>query len=294
MRIASLNDRLVLLHNDLAVENDLAVDVETASAGLFTHHIAEVYDRWDEFRAWTTSFDPAAAAGQAGDLGAEFDPSELGSPSPAPRQLIAFGLNYRDHAAEAGIAAPEGLPPVFTKFISSMTGPNTTVTLPEGNVDWEVELAIIIGRTAHHISEAEAWDHIAGFTVAQDLSERILQMSGPAPQFSLGKSHPGFLPLGPALVTIDELDDPNSLGLTTDLNGELVQNGNTRDLIMPVATLLAQLSEVITLYPGDVIITGTPAGVGMGRKPPRYLADGDVLTSTIEGIGTIRQTFRGR
>jgi 2-keto-4-pentenoate hydratase/2-oxohepta-3-ene-1,7-dioic acid hydratase in catechol pathway len=280
MRIASLNDRLVLLHNNGVV------DVGAASAGLFSHRIADVYDRWDEFCTWTASQEPRGAE--------DFDEAELGSPSPAPRQIIAFGLNYRDHATEAGIAAPGGLPPVFTKFLSSMTGPHTTVTLPGGNVDWEVELAVVIGRTAHHISETDAWDYIAGVTVAQDLSERVLQMSGPAPQFSLGKSYPGFLPLGPALVTIDELDDPNALGLTTVLNGETVQDGNTRDLIMPVATLLAQLSNVITLYPGDVIITGTPAGVGMGRKPPRYLADGDVLTSTIEGIGTIRQTFRAR
>jgi 2-keto-4-pentenoate hydratase/2-oxohepta-3-ene-1,7-dioic acid hydratase in catechol pathway len=285
MRISSLNDRLVLL------DGDVAVDVADASAGLFTHRIADVYDRWDEFRTWAASQD---LRGEPLESATPIDPAALGSPSPAARQIIAFGLNYRDHAAEAGIAAPEGLPPVFTKFLSSMTGPNTTVALPEGNVDWEVELALVIGRTAHDISEDDAWDYVAGVTVAQDLSERVLQMSGPAPQFSLGKSHPGFLPLGPALVTIDELDDLNALDLTTDLNGELVQNGNTRDLIMPVAALLANLSQIITLYPGDVIITGTPAGVGMGRKPPRYLADGDVLTSTIEGVGTIRQTFRAR
>jgi 2-keto-4-pentenoate hydratase/2-oxohepta-3-ene-1,7-dioic acid hydratase in catechol pathway len=285
MRIASLNDRLVLL------QKNGVVDVETASDALFSHRISEVYDRWDEFRSWAASQE---FRGEPVDSGTPFDPSDLGSPSPAARQIIAFGLNYRDHAAESGLAAPVGLPPVFTKFLSSMTGPNTTVTLPEGNVDWEVELALIIGRTASRISEADAWNYVAGVTVAQDLSERVLQMSGPAPQFSLGKSHPGFLPLGPALVTIDELDDPNALGLTTVLNGETVQNGNTRDLITPVATLLARLTEVVTLYPGDVIITGTPAGVGMGRKPPRFLADGDMLTSTIEGIGTLRQTFRAQ
>jgi 2-keto-4-pentenoate hydratase/2-oxohepta-3-ene-1,7-dioic acid hydratase in catechol pathway len=278
MRIASVNDRLVIVHKTGVV------DVARASAGLFSHRIAEVYDRWHEFRSW--------AASQNLRGGDPFDPAQLGSPSPAPRQIIAFGLNYRDHAAESGLAAPDGLPPVFTKFLSSMTGPNSTVTLPVGNVDWEVELAVIIGREAHGVSEADVWNHIAGFTVAQDLSERVLQMSGPAPQFSLGKSHPGFLPLGPALVTVDEFEDANALGLSTDLNGETVQNGTTRNLIMPIAPLLARLSNVVTLCPGDVILTGTPAGVGMGRKPPRYLADGDVLTSTIEGIGTIRQTFR--
>jgi 2,4-diketo-3-deoxy-L-fuconate hydrolase len=280
MRIASLNDRLIFL------QESGAVDVASASSGLFSHRIAEIYDRWDEFCAWAASHDLSG--------GDPVDPAKLGSPSPAARQIIAFGLNYRAHAAESGLAAPDGLPPVFTKFLSSMTGPNTTVELPEGNVDWEVELALVIGRQAHRISEASAWDHVAGLTVAQDLSERVLQMSGPAPQFSLGKSHPGFLPLGPALVTIDELGDPNALGLTTDLNGETVQDGNTRDLITPVAMLLSRLSEIITLYPGDVILTGTPAGVGMGRTPQRFLADGDVLTSTIEGVGTMRQTFRAR
>jgi 2-keto-4-pentenoate hydratase/2-oxohepta-3-ene-1,7-dioic acid hydratase in catechol pathway len=278
MRIASLNDRLVL------VAGDAAFDVETASGGLFSHRIAEVYDRWAEFRAWAASHD--------GDGGCPIDPIRLGSPSPAPRQIIAFGLNYRDHAAESSIAAPDGLPPVFTKFVSAVTGPYTEVTLPDGNVDWEVELALVIGRATHRITAAEAWDHVAGVTVAQDLSERIQQFSGPAPQFSLAKSHPGFLPLGPVLVTVDELDDPNALSLSAEVNGETVQNGNTRDLIMAVPELLARLSTVLTLYPGDVLLTGTPAGVGMGRTPPRYLAAGDVLTSTIEGIGTIRQTFR--
>jgi len=277
MRIASLNNRLVL------VESGRAVDVATASNGAFTHRIADVYERWDEFRTW--------AASHVAELGAPIDPALLGSPSPAARQIIAFGLNYGDHAAEAGIDAPAEFPPVFTKFISSMAGPNTTVTLPEGNVDWEVELAVVIGRTADGISAADAWHHVAGLTIAQDLTERVLQMSGPVPQFSLGKSHAGFLPLGPFLVTADEIDDPNALELTAEIDGETVQRGNTRDLIMPVAELLASLSAVITLYPGDVVLTGTPAGVGMGRNPPRYLAAGNILTSTIAEIGTIRQEF---
>jgi 2-keto-4-pentenoate hydratase/2-oxohepta-3-ene-1,7-dioic acid hydratase in catechol pathway len=280
MRIASLHDRLVI------VDDTRALDVERASEGLFSHRIAEVYERWAEFRSWA---DTART-----ERGFVYDPARLDSPSPAARQIVAFGLNYADHAQESGLSAPEGLPPVFTKFASSVTGPNTTVDLPSGNVDWEVELAVVIGRIAHHIGEAEAWDHVAGVTVAQDLSERVLQFSGPAPQFSLGKSHPGFLPLGPAVVSVDELPDPDALQLRAEINGETVQHGNTRDMIMPVPVLLARLSQVLTLYPGDVILTGTPAGVGMGRTPARYLAEGDVLTSSIEGVGSMRQTFRKR
>jgi 2-keto-4-pentenoate hydratase/2-oxohepta-3-ene-1,7-dioic acid hydratase in catechol pathway len=277
MRIASLNGRLSIL-----VEGT-AVDVATASDGLFSSRVADIYQHWHEFRRWASSHHIGR--------GVDFDPSELGPPSPAPRQIIAFGLNYREHAAEAGINEPSDLPPVFAKFLSSLSGPHTTVTLPQGNVDWEVELAVVIGREAHDIDEVDGWDYVAGVTVAQDLSERILQMSGPAPQFGLAKSHPGFLPIGPALVTIDELDNPDALDLTAEVNGEIVQHGNTRDLILPVASSLSYLSRIITLYPGDILLTGTPAGVGMGRVPPRYLADGDILTSTIEGIGTIQQTF---
>ncbi|MFJ3306962.1 fumarylacetoacetate hydrolase family protein [Streptomyces sp. NPDC086549] len=277
MRLANLTGRLHL------ITDTGAVDVADASGGRFGPDPQKVYPQWADFRAW--------AGGASLPEGRPYDRTELDSPVPAPSQLVAFGLNYRDHAAETGLAVPEGLPPVFTKFASSLTGPYTTVRLPEGNVDWEVELAVVIGTTASHVTEAAAWDHIAGYTVAQDLSERVLQMSGPAPQFSLGKSHAGFTPLGPWLVTPDELPDPADLRLTTHVNGEVVQDGNTHELIFPVPTLIARLTRVITLYPGDVILTGTPAGVGMGQNPPRYLAPGDVLTSRIEGIGTLEQHF---
>ncbi|MEV7389171.1 fumarylacetoacetate hydrolase family protein [Streptomyces sp. NPDC091215] len=277
MYLANLAGRLHL------VTDARAVDVADASDGRFAPDPQEIYAHWADFRAWA----------QEADLpeGRPYDRGELGSPVPAPSQLVAVGLNYRDHATETGYAVPEGLPPVFTKFTSSLTGPYTTVRLPEGDVDWEVELAVVIGRTTSHITEAEAWDHIAGYTVAQDLSERVLQMSGPAPQFSLGKSHAGFTPLGPWLVTPDELPDPADLRLTTQVNGETVQDGNTRDLIFPIPTLIARLAQVLTLRPGDVILTGTPAGVGMGRTPPRYLAAGDTLTTRIEGIGSLEQRF---
>ncbi|MFD7875857.1 fumarylacetoacetate hydrolase family protein [Streptomyces sp. NPDC059766] len=280
MRLANLTGRLHL------ITDTGAVDVADASDGRFSPDPQRIYARWADFRAW--------ADGVSLPAGRPYGREELGSPVPAPSQLVAFGLNYRDHAAETGLAVPEGLPPVFTKFASSLSGPYTTVRLPEGNVDWEVELAVVIGATASHVTEAAAWDHIAGCTVAQDLSERVLQMSGPAPQFSLGKSYAGFTPLGPWLVTPDEIPDPARLRLTTQVNGETVQDGNTGDLIFPVPTLLARLTEVLTLHPGDLILTGTPAGVGMGRTPPRYLAPGDVLTSRIEGIGTLEQRFTAK
>jgi len=278
VRIASLSGRLIL------IVGDRAVDVEQVSNGLFSAEPQAVYDRWDEFRTWAAEADLPA--------GRTFEQSALGSPAPAPRQTLAVGLNYRDHAAESGFPAPAGLPPVFTKYVTSITGPVTEVTLPrDGHTDWEVELVAVIGRAATNVSKDDAWGHIAGLTVGQDISERITQLAGPAPQFSLGKSFPGFAPIGPWLVTPDEFDNPDDLELSCSINGEEVQRGRTRDLILSVPGLLAGLSAVVPLLPGDVIFTGTPAGVGLGRDPQRWLAAGDELVSVIEGIGELRQTF---
>jgi len=280
VRIANLSGRLVLLHEGRAV------DVERASGGAFGADPQAVYERWEEFAAW------AAGADLTG--GTAFEPRDLGSPSPSPRQVLAAGLNYRDHAAESGFAVPEGLPPVFTKFSTSISGPVTEVRLPEGgHTDWEVELVAVIGRRAEQVREADAWSHVAGLAAGQDISERILQLSGPAPQFSLGKSYPGFAPIGPWLVSVDEFDDPDDLELSCAINGEEVQKGRTRDLIFSVPALVSRLSAVLPLLPGDVIFTGTPAGVGLGRTPQRWLAAGDELVSSIEGIGDLRQRFIG-
>ncbi|MGW2771423.1 fumarylacetoacetate hydrolase family protein [Streptomyces olivaceoviridis] len=277
MRIANLSGRLTLL------KGGRAVDVHDASDGRFSSDPQAVYERWDEFRTW-------ADAGTVPGL--PYDPADLGAPAPAPRQLFAIGLNYREHVDEAGFTAPEGMPPVFTKFASSITGPLTDVVLPEGgHTDWEVELVVVIGRTARRVPEAEAWDHVAGLTVGQDLSERVLQMSGPAPQFGLAKSFPGFSPMGPCLVTPDEFDDPDDLELRCRVNDEEVQHGSTRNLIFPVPALVSKLSQVLELLPGDVVYTGTPSGVGLGRHPQRWLTPGDELVSSIEGIGELRQRF---
>lgn len=274
MRIANLDGRLSI------VVDELAVDVAEASGGRFGPEVQAVYERFDEFREW--------AAAAALPAGRGFDPAELGAPTPHPRQLFAIGLNYSEHANESGFAAPPS-PAVFTKFVTSITGPYSDVTLPQGNVDWEVELVAVIGKRAFHVREPEAWSHVAGLTVGQDISERALQMVGPVPQFSLAKSFPGFTPMGPWLVTADEFDDPDDLELTCAIDGEQMQKGRTSELIFTVPTLIAKLSAVLPLLPGDVIFTGTPAGVGMGRSPQRYLQPGQTLTSSIEGIGEMRQ-----
>ncbi|ONI78523.1 fumarylacetoacetate hydrolase [Kribbella sp. ALI-6-A] len=280
MKLANVSGHAVLVTGDRA-----GINVHQASGGEFGPGPHEVYQRWAEFERWVAA---------AGDLGGEvaFEPEDLGCPSPSPRQVVAVGLNYSAHAAEAGFAVPERLPPTFTKFPSSLAGPYCEVELPPGGrTDWEVELVVVVGRSASRVGEHEAWDHVAGLSVGQDLSERISQLDGPAPQFSLGKSYPRFGPVGPWLVTPDELGDRDNLELSCAVNGETVQAASTKEMIFPVPALIAQLSDVITLFPGDLIFTGTPAGVGQGRQPQRFLADGDVLVSRIEGIGEIRQTF---
>ncbi|MFJ9173713.1 fumarylacetoacetate hydrolase family protein [Streptomyces sp. NPDC102360] len=278
MRIANLSGRLAL------VVDGLTVDVEKASDGLFSADPQAVYGRWEEFRTW--------AADARLPRGTEFDAADLDSPAPAPRQLIAAGLNYRDHAAEAGFELPDRMPPVFTKFNSSISGPVTDVALPTGgHTDWEIELVVVIGTYAHRITAEDGWKHVAGLAAGQDLSERITQLEGPSPQFSLGKSFPGFAPIGPWLVTPDDLDNPDDLELRCTLNGEEVQKSRTGEMIFSVPDLLARLSAVVPLFPGDVVFTGTPAGVGIGQKPPHWIAVGDELVSTIEGIGELRQRF---
>lgn len=280
MRVANLNDRGVLVASETT-----AVDIATASQGRFGPGISALYQDWDAFRTWAATYHPDGAS-------VTIDPALLGAPSPQPRQVFAIGLNYRDHAAESGFALPDGLPPVFTKFPTCLTGPNTTVTLPAGgNCDWEVELVVIIGRRASHIDEADAWDYVAGLTVGQDLSERISQLAGPAPQFSFGKSYTGFGPVGPWLVTPDELPNRDDLELGCTLDGVIMQKSRTSNLIYPIGKLIAALSAGVTLLPGDLIFTGTPAGVGLAQTPNRYLQAGEVLHSWIEGIGGITQTF---
>jgi 2,4-didehydro-3-deoxy-L-rhamnonate hydrolase len=279
MRTANVSGRLCLL------DGAGTVDVQYASGGQFDAAPARIYDRWEEFTNWARK-----ASLPAPD--ALTDSGVLGPPSPEPRQVIAVGLNYGGHAEESGFGRPESGPSVFTKFPSSITGPYGEVRLPEGgHTDWEVELVVVIGRGAYRVKEQNAWSHVAGLTVGQDISERILQMSASPPQFSLGKSYLGFGPTGPWLVTPDELSDPDDLALGCSINGERVQKGRTGDLIFSVPELVARLSYVMPLWPGDLLFTGTPAGVGMARTPQRWLTAGDELVSYVEGIGEMRHRF---
>jgi 2,4-diketo-3-deoxy-L-fuconate hydrolase len=277
VRIGNLDGRLVIL------TTAGAVDVARASNGRFGPDPQSGYDQWAEFTAW-------AAAG--GDRAAEpFDVALLDAPSPTPRQSFGVGLNYRDHAAESGLEVPRQ-PSVFTKFPSCITGPYGEIGLPPGgHTDWEVELVAVIGTPARQVTEADGWSHVAGLTIGQDISERITQLTGSPAQFSLGKSFPRFGPTGPWLLTLDEFADPGDLELGCSVNGEEMQKSRTRHLIISVPRLVARLSAIVTLLPGDVIFTGTPAGVGLGRDPQRWLAPGDELVSWIEGIGEMRHRF---
>jgi 2-keto-4-pentenoate hydratase/2-oxohepta-3-ene-1,7-dioic acid hydratase in catechol pathway len=286
MRIANIDNRAALVIGEDGAER--GIDLAHASRGRFGPGLQAVYEAWADVSAWAAGQDLAALA----DDSFAIERGRLGAPSPAPRQVFAVGLNYHAHAAESGFESPTHLPPVFTKYASSFTGPDTDVVIPAGgNVDWEIELVAVIGRETTNIDEADAWAHVAGLTAGQDISERITQTRGPAPQFGLGKSFAGFSPQGPWLVTPDEFANPDDLELGCTIDGEEVQKGRTRDLIFPVSKLIAALSRTVTLYPGDVIFTGTPAGVGVGREPQRFLQVGEKLDSWIDGIGQLHQSF---
>lgn len=276
MRCANLEGRAVL------VDGERALDIERASGGAFGHDVQALFARWDEFAMW--------AAGQDVSQGETFDAQRLGPPVPRPPQVFGIGLNYKDHAEEAGLELPQE-PMVFTKFPSSVTGPYAEVQLPSDRCDFEVELVAVIGREGHQISVADAWDHVAGLTVGQDLSERAVQFQSKPPQFSMGKSYPGFSPIGPVLVTPDEFADRDRLAIGCSSGEETLQDGTTADMVFSVAELVARLSAIVRLLPGDLIFTGTPAGVGAVREPRRYIPSGEVLVSTIEGIGTMRTTL---
>jgi 2,4-diketo-3-deoxy-L-fuconate hydrolase len=215
----------------------------------------------------------------------------LGPPLVRPSKLICIGLNYRGHAAETGAAVPKE-PIVFMKATSAIVGPNDDVIIPRGSekTDWEVELGVVIGKKASYVDEAEALDHVAGYVLHNDYSERAFQLER-GTQWSKGKSCDTFAPLGPFIATPDELDAENA-ELWLDLNGEKKQRGNTNDFVFGVANLVSYVSQFMSLLPGDVISTGTPAGVGMGEKPPRYVKDGDVITLGIAGLGEQRQQAR--
>jgi 2,4-didehydro-3-deoxy-L-rhamnonate hydrolase len=275
VKIANVGGRLKLL------VGGGAVDVESATGGKIGADSSLIYERLDELASWAPTISEPSEA---------FDPVAAGPPSPLPRQVFGIGLNYLDHVAESGFEIPEA-PVVFTKYVSSFSGPITNVTLPRGSVDWEVELVAVIGRRARGVSAANGWNYVAGLTVGQDISERELQRSGPASQFGMAKSFAGFSPMGPALVTPDEFDRADDLAIGCEVNGDPVQNGRTSEMIFSIPQLVSYLSGVVELLPGDIIYSGTPSGVGMGRTPPRYLQAGDHLHSWVEGLGELDQHF---
>ena len=215
--------------------------------------------------------------------------TRLGAPVGGVRQFVAIGLNYRQHAIESGMEIPKE-PVVFTKALTSIAGPNDTVELPEGSVagDWEIELGFVIGTLARKVPVAQALQHVAGYCLANDVSERDWQIKRNG-QWGKGKSFDGFGPLGPWLVTTDELPDPQNIPLELAVNGVVRQASNTADMIFPVAQIVSYLSQFMTLLPGDVVITGTPQGVGLGMKPPTFLKRGDVMTLSAGPLGTQRQ-----
>jgi 2-keto-4-pentenoate hydratase/2-oxohepta-3-ene-1,7-dioic acid hydratase in catechol pathway len=219
------------------------------------------------------------------------DIGTLGVCVPRPQKVFGIGLNYRAHAAETGAQLPPA-PLTFTKFPSCLAPPVSNVELSGETVDWEVELVVCIGTGGRKILEASAWDHVAGLTLGQDISDRTVQRLGTPPQFSLGKSFDGYGPIGPALVSVDAFIDRNDIGLWCDVSGARMQDSRTSDLIFTVPQLIAYLSSICTLFPGDLIFTGTPSGVGAARG--RFLRSGDVVESGAEVIGTMRQTCVAR
>ena len=218
-------------------------------------------------------------------------PVRFGVPWSGLRKFIAVGLNYRAHAAEGGMPIPEQ-PVLFPKWASCLSGPDDDVVIPHAacKLDWEVELGIVIGRTARHVTEKEALDHVAGYCVSNDVSDRHFQFEGGAGQWGKGKGFDTFGPVGPWLVTADEVPDPQALELWLEVNGQRMQHSSTSDMIFGCAHLVSHCSRFMTLEPGDLIITGTPQGVGLGMKPPRFLRAGDVVSLGISGLG--KQTQR--
>jgi 2-keto-4-pentenoate hydratase/2-oxohepta-3-ene-1,7-dioic acid hydratase in catechol pathway len=229
------------------------------------------------------------------------DPASLAKVDGQPRfgpcvagtgKFICIGLNFADHAAESGMAVPSE-PVVFMKATSAIVGPDDAVVIPRGSgkTDWEVELGVVIGKTAKYVSEADALDHVAGYCVAHDVSERAFQQERQG-QWTKGKSCDTFGPIGPWLVTRDEIADPQNLGMWLKVNGETMQDGSTRTMVFGVAHLVSYLSQFMSLHPGDIISTGTPPGVGMGMKPQRWLKAGDIVELGIEGLGSQKQHVR--
>ena len=264
-------------------------DVATASKDLFSSLVDDLIPVLGELGVWVSAEDPTLDPALSTEV-LQGALERLGPPVTRPVQVFAIGLNYADHASETGMELPEQ-PMVFTKWTSSLAGPGAVVSLPADTVDWEVELVAVIGQGGRNIAAADAFDHIAGYCVGQDISERRLQMASTPAQFSLAKSLRNFSPVGPWLTTLDEVGDPMDLAIGCERDGEVLQQSRTSHLIFDVPTLVEYLSARVELLPGDMIFTGTPDGVGVGRRPRVFIEAGWTITSTIEGLGHMRTTF---
>ena len=273
-RLVNVNGRAALEHEgrgfDLAALSDDATLADPLAAIARHRELHALHER--------------CQSATSGELVAE---AALGAPVPRPRQVFGIGLNYRDHAGESGIPLPPA-PLTFTKFPSCITGPTAEISLSGDAVDWEVEIVAVIGDQVSQVGIADAWNVVAGLTLGQDISDRAVQMTGTPPQFCLGKSFANYGPTGPALVSTDTFADPDDIALWCDVAGERMQEARTTDLIFSVPYLVAYLSSICTLYPGDLIFTGTPSGVGMARG--RYLVPGETIISGATLIGTLHNT----
>jgi 2-keto-4-pentenoate hydratase/2-oxohepta-3-ene-1,7-dioic acid hydratase in catechol pathway len=277
MRLANHDGRATI------VIDGRAVDVEQASGGALGSDPMLLADLANH-----AALRDVAASATAADWPA-LDEALLGPPVPRAGKGLGVALNYRKHAAETGRPEPDE-PALFGKTDNCVCGPYADIIVPAGRdeVDYEAELVIVFGRPSYRVAAADAWDHLAGVTVGQDISDRLEQNRPPVRQFTIAKSYDTFGPIGPCIVTVDELDDPDALPIQCVVSGELLQSSTTGDLIFGVPALVEWLTRFMTFRPGDLVWTGTPEGVGTARNPQRYLRPGDVVETTIGGVGTIR------
>ena len=270
-RLATIEGRAAL------VEGGDFFDLEATSDGLFGPDPMEAFGRWAELSALAPGLTSGTPTGALADV-------ELGPPVPRPQKCFAVGLNYQSHADEAGLDVP-AVPLVFTKFPSCLVGPTADVELRSDGCDYEGELVVVIGTGGKDIAKADAWSHVAGLTIGQDISDRPAQFAAAPPHFDLAKSFDTFGPMGPFVVSVDQFENPDDLRIVVEVNDETRQNDSTARMIFDVPALISYLSRITTLVPGDVIFTGTPDGIGLAQG--KLLADGDVITTKIEGIGSM-------
>jgi 2-keto-4-pentenoate hydratase/2-oxohepta-3-ene-1,7-dioic acid hydratase in catechol pathway len=259
------------------IKNDAFYILSEISNGEISDNTSRAVNNLDAIAKLYSVIDQFAPSGSLKDV-------KMGPPITGSRNCFAVGLNYRNHAEESGMEIPP-FPMIFTKHTSCINGPFDNIEMRSDIVDYEAELVVVIGKQGKNISNDEAWNHVAGLTVGQDISDRSVQFHATPPQFNLGKSFDTFGPIGPILVSPDQFEDKSSLNLECSVNGELRQKDNTNDLIFDIPYIISYVSEFITLEPGDLIFTGTPAGVGATQG--KLLKDGDILSTTIEGIGSM-------